>query len=151
LLRDAAVAGELTAEQTREAARAAVDCMNEAGLTARYDETTTGGLTLPGYIAELGTSGNEALQAILDECDKQEYRWVSKVYQTQPTAVAVRDAHYEQFAPVARACLQGAGYEADPAADWTELESAMQAALQESGGEVNCFDDVVEAGMNPAD
>ena len=148
LLTDAAAGGEVTAEHVRQAARSAVDCMNTAGLNARYDESTVRGLTLPAYVAELGTEEDGKLEAALDACDSQEYRWVSMVFQTQPISVAVQDAHYEQFIPVAQACLEQAGYRVDATAPWAEVEVLMQQALQESGGAVNCFTDVIDADVN---
>jgi len=145
LLKEAATAGEVTVEQMREAARTVVQCMKDAGLEAEYLETSNAGVTLPSYQVRVGTGGDDSRHALGEACETREYNAISYVYQVQPSSVALSDAHYQQFVPVVRECLQDAGYTVDPAARWVEVESQLQQALIESDGTVNCFEVVIEA------
>ncbi len=143
ILRQAQKDGSLTVEDTRAAARSAVDCMNAAGFSATYGEQKDdSGLIVPEY-----TAGFDAGQDIsgIDTCDQQEFFWVNMVYQTQPLAVEKTDARLEQQAPVIRKCLEGNGYTTDPSSSPRDLARQASKVAQESNGAVDCL---AEAGIS---
>lgn len=65
----------------------------------------------------------------MDTYERQEYRWVSHVYQSRPVSREALGQYVLTQEPVLRACLEGNGILTDPDADGWEL--AMQAAALE--------------------
>ena len=143
ILRQAQEDGSLTFEDTRAAARSAVDCMNASGFSATYGEQKNdSGLIVPEY-----TAGFDAGQDIsgIDRCDQQEFLWVNMVYQTQPSAVEKTDARLAQQAPVIRKCMEDNGYTTDPSSSPRDLARQASKVAQESNGAVDCL---TEAGIS---
>jgi len=141
LLREAQSEGSMSIEGERAAVRAAVKCINDAGVSAAYaDHTMKSGLVVPRYVASVDNAlGLDATDAILNACDAQEYFWVDKVYQAQPTSVAVNDAYLDQQAPIVRACLEREGYDTNADATTHELlRQALDVAL-DTGFSTDCL------------
>jgi len=127
ILRKAQLEGELPIEDARAAARAAVECMTEAGISAYYGENhRKSGLVVPGYSAEW-IMGDDEQNAVIDACDQRENFWVSSVYQTQPSSLELTDGYRAQQAPILRSCLERNGYATDPDASPLDL---MRQAIQ---------------------
>jgi hypothetical protein len=124
ILRQAQSDGKVSLEVARAANRAAVECVNDAGSSAFYQESTTAaGLVLPGFSSLADTPEQ---MAISDACTTEVQFWVSGLYQMQPASLTLNDAYLEQQAPVVRSCLERNGYAADPEA--TTIELLRQAA-----------------------
>ncbi len=139
ILREAQAAGVVSFEEAREAALAAIDCVENAGSEAVYDERTTDeGLVLPQYSWLSGTPQQEAIG---DACDTQEAFWVNGAYQMQPTSLALRDAYLDRQMPIVRACLEDAGYVVDANATTHEVLRQAADAITDTGGSVDCLTD----------
>jgi hypothetical protein len=137
ILRQAQTEGEISIEDARAAARAMVECVNNAGSQASYDERTNeSGLVVPGYSALANT---DEQQVIADACDAQEAFWINMIYQTQPASVAVNDAYLDQQAPLVRTCLEREGYATDPDATTIELLRQAADARDETDLAVDCL------------
>jgi hypothetical protein len=137
ILRQAQVEGVLSIEGARAAARAAVECVNDAGSYAFYDEfTMESGLVVPGYNSAATTS--EEL-AIADACDYQEDRWVNMFYQTQPGSTAANEVYLEQQVPLVRSCLERNGYSVAPDATTSELLSQASQVREDTEWAVDCL------------
>jgi len=127
ILRKAQSEGELSLEDARVAARAAVECMTDAGILVGYSEhTRRSGLVVPEYSAEW-IMGDDEHNAVIDACDQREDLWVNMVYQTQPTSLAMNEEYNDQQAPLVRSCLERNGYATDPDASPLDL---MRQAIQ---------------------
>ncbi|WP_217615148.1 hypothetical protein [Cellulomonas sp. GbtcB1] len=136
-------AGVVTVEDVREAARRAVTCMVESGIDARVEESTLShGLVLPGYLAS--SDGDDHAEARIELCDRNEYFWLSKAYQLQPSSVEAIEQHAEQRAPAIRACLEEHGVPSEDARSASELADLASRAAHELIG-VSCL---AEAGVD---
>lgn len=136
ILQGAQIAGEVTLEQAREAARATVECFEDAGLEGDFDEETEpSGLIVPGYA--VSTSSDDMTP--IDQCDYENGYWVNKVYQLQPASEQVRTGFYEDNADALRACLEDAGYETDPDATGADVARQASEVAAETAGVVDCL------------
>lgn len=136
ILHVAQIAGEVTLEQAREAARATVECFEDAGLDGRFvEEVEPSGLIVPGYA--VGTSNDDMTP--IDQCDFENGHWVNKVYQLQPASEQVRTAFYDDKADELRTCLEDAGYETDPDATGADLVRQAGEVSAETVGGVDCL------------
>jgi hypothetical protein len=137
--------GSVPLDDARTAARNAVQCMEDAGVVAEYtEETTSAGLVLPNYRAQIPDDQPVAEQLIV-ACDEQEFLWVGKLYALQPSSTAVMDEHVEERLPMLRACLDQSGVAVDAEATRAELFEAAAKLLEDSGWETDCFK---EAGID---
>ena len=145
ILTRASAAGSIDLEDARATARAAVSCMVESGLVAEYDErTTNAGLVQPGYRAQIDDERPD-LETTIDDCDRQEFSWVNKLYQLQPSSIEMTDAYFEKQAPLFLACLTEHGADVDESTSKRELLESAEAVLKDTNGETDCF---VEAGLD---
>lgn len=144
ILRDAAVTGEITLDQARDAMLATIACFEKAGLAATYELTTEeSGLQIPGYGVQAEVEGltDDQVQQLIDGCDNAESFWVNMLYQTQPTSHAVRQAHVRSRLPALLNCLSEHGVEVDADDD---IDSILRASSQlmfdtiNSAEPVNC-------------
>ncbi len=123
VLRQAKAEGELSIEDARAAARAAVKCVADAGSKADYYEwISDSGLVIPGYNYLGDTPEHEAIG---ETCSFRENFWVNMVYQVQPSSLEANDAYVEQQAPLVRSCMVREGYSIAP--DATTVEILRQA------------------------
>ncbi len=61
-----------------------IDCFNSVGGEARYEDMIRpSGLVLPGYRTSFAIDLPETL---FESCETEEFRWVSEVYQMQPSS-----------------------------------------------------------------
>jgi hypothetical protein len=145
VLRHAQEVGGVTLEDARAAARAAVECMQDAGVDATYqEETEESGLVVPGYVAGW-TNGQAVPLAVIDACDQRDSFWVSMIYQTQPSSLESNDAYLERQLPVLIACLNDHGYTTDPSASPADLVRHALDVANQTGGTIDC---VSEAGID---
>lgn len=144
ILRHAQAQGEVSLEDARTGARAAVECMTEAGLSAIYSESNTeSGLVLPGYAAAW-TMGDDATDALIQACDQQEGSWVNQLYQTQPSSMALQDAVNDKKDPLVRSCLEDNGY---PTAEDASPSDVIAHALSVESETLGAVDCLTEAGI----
>jgi hypothetical protein len=116
--------GEVTFEQTKVAAQLAVECMTAGGVEASYIEVTIRGVTLPQFSVQPDPNSADESR-VADECETNEFDFISMMYQTQPSVAALRSAFDEEQAAQLVACLEAAGVAVEPDANW---ESATDAA-----------------------
>ncbi len=141
LLDQIAAEGKVDIEMQRAAIRSALSCMEQGGLDVTYIEQPNGsGLLVPGYIA----SGNEQLGEqgtldVIDECDTGEARWVSGLYQTQPTSQEQKEAYLDALIPQMSTCLIAAGYSVADDATGTDLQVQIARAEADTGQNLGCF------------
>ncbi|MCB2411461.1 hypothetical protein LGT39_01190 [Demequina sp. TTPB684] len=144
ILRHAQAEGELSLEDARTAARAAVQCMTEAGVLAGYGESASrSGLVVPEWSAE-AAMGDEELDLAIRVCDEQEASWVNQLYQTQPSSLAFTEESIEQTAPLVRSCLESNGYPTDPSASPADVIAQALEVDSDTGSAVDC---ITEAGI----
>ena len=146
-LEAAAQAQGVSIEMAREAARRAVACMTDAGLSAAYVESTTNsGLVIPGYRVEVSTltAAESNGDAQISACDVREAYWINQLLQTQPTSVQMDEEYANQQAPVLRACLERNGVTTEPDATGADLANTSLDVIRESDGDINCL---AEAGI----
>lgn len=145
LLEQAEKDHEINLETARDAARGAVQCMTDAGVSATYMERTTfGGLVLPGYQA--GASGTaDTAWELIEACDLQEFYWVNQLYQGQPTSWQMKVEYANQQEPVLRACLEDNGLSTDPEATGVGLVEQAIDAMGPGEAGAECLD---EAGIS---
>jgi len=142
ILRKAQSEGELSLEDARAAARAAVECINDAGSFAFYSEHTgRSGLVIPEYSWSVDTSEQEAIG---NACDQREAFWVNMVYQAQPSSVELTEGYREQQTPILRSCLERNGYTVDPDASTNDLIAQALLVDSETSSAVDC---ITEAGI----
>lgn len=128
LIDDAATVGALDLAALKEAALAAVECMNTAGLNATVtSENRPSGFEVPGYTTASESLSEDSALAIIDECDRQHFYFVSRLYQTQPTAREAKDKHFARHREALMACLTENGVQIDQQATQDEV---MRASLQ---------------------
>lgn len=140
ILNEALDTEAISFEAAHSAAVAAVDCMNAAGLSARYKEQSRpSGPATPGYVADIGLDDDGTNEAILSRCDAQEDFWVNLLYQTQPSSVALEDARIESLAPAFRECLESNGIDVDSSATGSELQRQAIDVLVETEGAIDCL------------
>lgn len=141
LLETARDRGEVSLELARQAAQATVQCMREGGVEAEYSEyTSADGWVIPGYTYSTSADMTEAAtDSIADTCDKQEFEWVYKLHETQPSAIASSNAFLLSRETELRECLEKYGYATDPSADGIALADYAVQVLDESGTQVNCL------------
>lgn len=146
-LEAAAQAQGVSIEMARDAARRAVGCMTEAGLSAAYVESTTNsGLVIPGYrveVAEMST-GQSDEDAQIAACDVREAYWINQLHQTQPTSVEMNEEYANQQEPVLRACLERNGIATEAEAVGADLANQALEVFRDSDGDINCL---AEAGI----
>lgn len=144
ILRHAQAGGELSLEDSRMGARAAVECMTEAGLSAIYSASTTEwGSVLPEY-AVAWTMGDDTTDALIQACDEREDLWVNQLFQTQPSSMALKDAVIERKDPLVRSCLERNGYAPDPDASPAEVIAQAITVDSNAQGAIDC---IAEAGI----
>lgn len=145
ILEDARESGEVTLEQMREATRATIECFLDAGLGAEYLEgTEPHGLILPEYSVWVEGEFSESDMRAMDQCDSENGFWVNMVYQVQPASDQLWFGYYDSKADEFRSCLEDSGYRTDPDATGVELVDQVGAVFSETGGEVDCWDSVVD-------
>lgn len=141
LLETARDRGEVSLELAREAAQATVQCMREGGVDAEYSEyTSADGWVVPGYTYPASADMTEAAtDSIADACDKQEFEWVYKLHETQPSAVATSNVFLLSRENELRECLEDHGYVTDGSADGIALADQALQVLDDTGMQVNCL------------
>lgn len=145
VLEEARESGEVTLEQMRQATRATIECFVNAGLEAEYIESAEPhGLLLPGYSVWVEGEFSESHDRAMVRCDSENGFWVNMVYQVQPSNDQLWSDLYNENAGEFRSCLEEAGYETDPEATGAELVDQVGAVFSETGGEVDCWDSVVD-------
>ncbi len=148
ILERSRIAGEITLEDDRTAARATIACMIDSGVEAKYSEyTTNAGLLIPGYEAAVSDTFPPPEEKIIDACDAQEFSWVSQVYQLQPSSQDLTDAHVEKQLPALRECLIENGVAVDEKTPKQELLWDSVQLLTDTDGAVDC---AWEAGIDSA-
>lgn len=146
-LEAAAQAQGVSIEMAREAARRAVACMTDAGLSAAYVESTTNsGLVIPSYRVEVSATSTVESDgdAQISACDVREAFWINQLQQTQPTSVQMNEEYANQQEPVLRACLARNGIATEPDATGADLAQESLEVIRESDGDINCL---AEAGI----
>ncbi len=139
--------GEITLEDTRAAARAAVACMADNGVVAEVvEDTSNAGFIYPSYRAQIDDS-QPALEATVTDCDKQELWWVGKMYSLQPTSQEKLDAYVETRLPLLRACLNDNSVAVDESTPKAKLFQVASQLMFDTNGAVDCF---TEAGIDAA-
>ena len=137
ILRNAQAAGFVSLEDAREAARAMVECVKDAGSDAFVaDQTMDSGLVVPVYNY---VSDTPQQQAIGDACDTQEAFWVNGAYQMQPQSLEMNDAYLERQLPVVRSCLEREGYELDDNMGTREVLRRASEVSIDTGSAVDCL------------
>ena len=140
LLSEAKRNGEMTYEQVRVAASAAVECINSAGARAELvDVKRSSGLIVPGYDVTIGNLSEAETAQVVDLCSPREYRYVTLLYQAQPMARDMLGAYVESQEPVLRRCLESNGWVTDAdSSGWELAQQALQAMIDFDGG-VDCL------------
>jgi hypothetical protein len=137
ILRNAQSEGELSLEDARAATRAAVECVNDAGSAAIFEERTEfSGLVVPGYSSLSDTPEQDA---IAEACRVQEDLWVSQVYRSQPSSLELTDGYRAQQAPILRSCLESHGYATDPDASPVDLMKQALELSHDSDSAAECL------------
>jgi len=137
ILRQAQSDGWLSIEVDRAVNRAAVECVNDAGSYAFYQETTMeSGLVLPGFSALADTPEQEA---IADACTTEVQFWVNGLYQMQPTSMQLNETYLDQQIPLVRSCLERNGYTVVPDATTHELLRQAVDVRSETNSGVDCL------------
>lgn len=141
ILREAEMTGELTFDQARQAALATIDCIEQGGGSASYDEQREpSGLVVPRGVAEAKDEESlTRLEPVIEKCMNLESFWVNNIYQLQPDSQEVRDAYRDKQAPVIRKCLGDNGYATDPEATPEELFAQAVEVSQDTDDAVRCF------------
>lgn len=122
LLDRAESAGEVSLELMREATHAAVECMVEAGLDARYrEDVLNGDMIFPGYVVVTDAEPTDSQMSLIDTCDDSHLTAVQWLYSIQPSWVEQRDAYVLGREAELRECLESAGVATDPDADGIDL------------------------------
>jgi hypothetical protein len=143
ILRNAQTEGVVSLEDARTVTLAAVQCVQDAGSDAFYEERTTeSGLVLPEYNSLANTP---AQMAIADACSTDVEFWVRMAYVMQPTSIAVKDAFLDRQVPLVRTCLDREGYAADPEATTHEV---LRQALQVKTDTASAVDCLAEAAID---
>ncbi len=143
ILRNAQAQGEVSLEDARVAARAMVQCVNDAGSEAFYSEITDDtGLVIPRYDS---ASDTDQQVSIAEACDTKEAFWVNMAYQIQPSSQEMNDAYLDERAPIVRSCLEREGYTTDPNASTRELLRQATQVTIDTDSAVNCL---VEANIH---
>lgn len=136
-LQHAQADGRLTIETAWEAARAVVQCVNDAGSLAQDSEhADESGLVTPGWNA---SANRPEEQAISDRSDMQEGLWANLLYGTQPDSLQVNEVYLEQQASVVRTCLEREGYATAPDATTHELLRQASKVASETKGGIDCL------------
>lgn len=111
----------ISTEVTRQAAQRAVQCMTDLGVDATYvNRENFAGLNIAGYQVGVAASDDGAWH-IVEQCDVQEFYWVSQAYQLQPSAWEAKEAYANSHAQELRRCLEGTGASTDPDASGVDL------------------------------
>jgi len=137
--------GKVDIEVQRTAMRSTVQCFIASGLEAKYEEApNSNGLLLPGYdvgydVAKDPNLDSEDYLALIDECDRSESWWVSRLYQTQPTSVEQKEAYLDALIPQMRQCLVDAGYSVADDATGTDLQVQIARAEADTGQDLGCI------------
>jgi len=140
ILRNAQTEGVVSVEDARTVTLAAVQCVQDAGSDAFYQERITeSGLVLPEYNSLANTP---AQLAIADACSTDLEFWVRMAYVMQPTSIAVKDAYLDRQVPLVKTCLDREGYAADPEASTHEV---LRQALQVKTDAASAVDCLAEA------
>ena len=140
ILNRSLAADSVAFEDARDSAMAAVECMNNAGLEATYQEDhQDSGLVVPGYTAHVGLEDDGTNETIMATCDNQEAFWVNLLFQTQPSSVAYEDARIEELAPAFRECFDHYGVATDADATGQELQRLAIDEYADSDGAVDCL------------
>lgn len=80
----------VTLGEVRTAAQRAVACMLDAGVQARYaEDTRDDGRVLPGWRAWIAPQDGDDPAAVVEACDRAQFRQVSRAYQSQEGAERV--------------------------------------------------------------
>lgn len=145
VLERARVSGEVTYEDAKGAAQAVVACFRQGGLEAEYSEMTrNGSYPVPNY-AVWSNASDASVDAIVEVCENQEFTWVNKVYQTQPSARQVVGEFVMSKEGELRACLEDYGIQTDPDANgWELAQLALESTDFGQGGQ----DCLGEAGIH---
>lgn len=136
LLDQARQRGSLTLEDIRSATQSAVECMEAAGLDARYEEhTVNGGVVYPTYSVGVSDGGTESSEiALIDRCDNQHLVGVVSLFSTQPSFIEEAQRYVLDREDGLRACLEAAGIATDPDANGLAL-AELAATVGERGGD----------------
>ena len=140
LLSEARRNGEMTYEQTRVAASAAVECINSAGARAELvDVKRSSGLIVPGYDVTIGNLSEVETARAVDLCSPREYRYVTLLYQAQPKSRDMLGKYVESQEQVLRRCLESNGWVTDAdSSGWELAHQAVQVMVDTDGG-VDCL------------
>jgi len=124
----------------RDAALAVVDCITVGGGDASYvEEAEDSGVIIPGY--RVRADSEEALNAldgIIEQCDRQHAFYVNKFFQLQPKTQEARDAYLETQLPLIRACLKEHGYTTDAKATPDEVMRQAMEVRADTDNSVTC-------------
>src|SRR5690606_9595243 len=98
-------------------------CVETAGLELAVDDHVgASGLRELGYTVLGGDAENpDEGQRIVDSCRRQHSEFVEEAYMSQPSSLALIDAHIQEVRPEIVACLRDAGREVDDDATFSEL------------------------------
>lgn len=140
LLEEARAAGGVSYEQARTAAAGAVECFNSAGADAQLTEMKrSSGLVVPGYDVGLGRLTEAQVESLVDVCGPEEYRYVTRLYQLQPTSRELLGAYVDSQEDVLRTCLEASGLVTDANAGGWELAHQALDRRNETSGAVDCL------------
>ena len=123
VLERAVATQQVTFDDVSAAVDALAACVEAAGFAlTRDDRVAASGLREVSYAV---TGGDPAApdegQRILDSCRLQHSEFVEEAYLSQPSSVALLDAHIAEVRPEIVACLRDAGREVDDEATFSEL------------------------------
>lgn len=119
ILIEAANSGEMPFDLYKRGIDLHIECLEDVGFTTSYSLSPEGedGLVQillsysfpPGL--EIGDPEVDALDALALECETQYEMPIAIAYVTQPTAVATREARFEEYRPLLHECLVDLGSE----------------------------------------
>lgn len=141
--------GELTYEAMRSAALALESCFALHGGTMQIEEAidVTGMPQLTYLVGFDEDLGETFIENAVAGCERQEYKWVTFVYQLQPKARELLGQYVLKQEPVLRACLEASGVSTDPADDGWDLAYRALDVASETANRVDCLSAADIAGL----
>jgi hypothetical protein len=141
LLEEARDAGSMTTEMTRLGVANVIECFTAYGGTAEpRDAIKAPGLINLGYLVGSDEDLGEAqIDLYVTSCDTQEFRWVSYIFQQQPSSRDIIGHHVMSQEPILRACLEREGIQTDPDATGWDLAQLALEMNDESDVGLNCL------------
>ncbi len=151
ILDEALTTNEITLDDEQQAVHDFGDCLDRAGFAlADLQVIDDGGFKILDYKVMAGDEDT----TLMDACEAKTFRWVDRLYQTQPAATRARDAHFAEELPGLIDCLREGGIAVDDDSPADEVKQAMLASIRElgsdpeNGGEPTAIRCLSAAGIN---